>query len=197
MVAVLISIPAGSRSTLPLEAIDDAGLNRADIDRVSSYLGAVGSAPAIAGAGTEDLRTMLGLNLRWHNAGNEMPGQLGTVASAVLAVAAGLASHVSCFRCVWESTTQKIAGDRQSLVSASTRDAMSWGKPYGAGCSTYGALAMQRYMHESGSSRDQFAQIAVVGRSNAAANPGVSGADDCRGLPRVEDDFRPTMHLRL
>ena len=32
-------------------------------------------------------------------------------------------------------------------------------------------LAMQRYMHESGATREQFAQLAVVSRANAAGNP--------------------------
>src|SRR5208283_3831089 len=43
--------------------------------------------------------------------------------------------------------------------------------PYGAGYSTFGALDMRRYMHDSGSTREQIAQIALVTRANAARNP--------------------------
>jgi acetyl-CoA acetyltransferase len=154
-----------------LAAIADAGLTPRDIDGVSTYPGATGSTPGITGAGVDDLRALLGLKLRWHTGGSELPGQLGSLVNAVLAVAAGVANHVLCFRCVWESTAQTQAGSRKALVSSSTRELMQWSKPYGAGYSTYGALAMQRYLHDSGTTREQFAQLAVVSRANAAGNP--------------------------
>jgi acetyl-CoA acetyltransferase len=154
-----------------LAAITDAGLGVDAIDGVSTYPGGVGSTPGITGAGVEDVRTILGLNLRWHTGGGELAGQLGSVVNAVLAVAAGVADHVLCFRTVWESTAQTEVGDRASIVARSTRESLQWGIPYGAGYPTYGALAMQRYMHESGGTREQLAQIAVVSRANAMANP--------------------------
>jgi acetyl-CoA acetyltransferase len=154
-----------------LAAIADAGLTPRDIDGVSTYPGATGSTPGITGAGVDDLRALLGLKLRWHTGGSELPGQLGSLVNAVLAVSAGVANHVLCFRCVWESTAQTQAGSRTALVSNSTRELMQWSKPYGAGYSTYGALAMQRYLHDSGATREQFAQLAVVSRANAAGNP--------------------------
>ena len=48
---------------------------------------------------------------------------------------------------------------------------MQWGRPYGLGYATYGALSMQRYLHESGATREQIAQIAVVSRRHAMGNP--------------------------
>jgi acetyl-CoA acetyltransferase len=152
-------------------AIADAGLTIDEIDGVSTYPGPSGSTPGITGAGVDALRTLLGLRLRWHTGAGELPGQLGALVNAVLAVAGGLADHVLCFRSVWESTAQDRAGSRSSIVSGSARDEVQWGKPYGAGYPTYGALAMQRYMVESGASREQFAQIAVTSRANAAGNP--------------------------
>ncbi len=154
-----------------LAAIADAGLSPDDIDGVSSYPGAAGSTTGITGAGVDDVRAMLDLNLRWHTAGMELPGQLGSFVNAVLAVAAGLATHVLCFRTVWESTAQSQAGARSALVAQSLRESLQWGKPYGAGYPTYGALAMQRYLHQTGATREQFAQLAVVSRTNAAGNP--------------------------
>lgn len=154
-----------------LAALADAGLTADDVDGVSTYPGAVGSTPGITGAGVDDVRALLGLDLRWHTGGGELPGQLGSIVNAVLAVATGLATHVLCFRTVWESTAQATAGSRSSVVARSSRESLQWGVPYGAGYSTYGALAMQRYMSETGATREQFAQLAVVSRANAAGNP--------------------------
>jgi acetyl-CoA acetyltransferase len=72
---------------------------------------------------------------------------------------------------VWESTAQAQAGGRSSVLAGSPHPALAWGQPYGVGYVTYGALAMQRYMFESGATREQFAQLAVVSRANAAGNP--------------------------
>jgi acetyl-CoA acetyltransferase len=152
-------------------AIADAGLEVGDIDGVSTYPGATGSTPGISGAGIDDVRSLLGLDLRWRAGGPELAGQLGSLVNAVLAVAAGLATHVLCFRSVWESTAQAEAGDRSSIVAQTKRPEVRWGQPYGVGYSTYGALAMQRYLHETGATREQFAQLAVVSRANAAGNP--------------------------
>ena len=154
-----------------LAAIADAGLDPRDIDGLSTYPGAAGSTEGISGAGIDDVRALLGLHLRWHAGGRELAGQLGSVVNAVLAVAGGLASHVLCFRTVWESTAQAQAGGRSSLVARSPHPAMEWGRPYGAGYVTYGALALQRYLHNSGATREQIAQLAVVSRANAAGNP--------------------------
>jgi acetyl-CoA acetyltransferase len=154
-----------------LAAIADAGLTPQDIDGVSTYPGAFWSSPGITGAGVDDVRALLGLQLRWHTGGGELPGQLGSLVNAVLAVATGLATHVLCFRTVWESTAQDRAGGRSSVMAGSAKEVMQWGKPHGASYSTYGALAMQRYMSVSGATREQFAHLAVVSRANAAGNP--------------------------
>jgi len=155
-----------------LAAIHDAGLTADDIDGVSTYPGRLGSTPGITGAGVDDVRSLLGLELSWHTGGVELAGQLGSVVNAVLAVGAGLAHHVLCFRSVWESTAQDVAaGGRAELVAASSHESVQWGRPYGAGYATYGALALQRYLYESGATRAQLAQIAVVSRANAGHNP--------------------------
>ena len=155
-----------------LAAIADAGLTPDQIDGIATYPGATGSTPGITGAGVEDVRALLGLRTRWHTGGSELPGQLGSVVNAMLAVAGGLAEHVLCFRTVWESTAQAQLGGRSATMrSGVVREMNQWNEPYGAGYSTYGALMMQRYMHESGATRAQLGQIAVVARANAALNP--------------------------
>jgi acetyl-CoA acetyltransferase len=155
-----------------LAAIRDAGLDPDAIDGVSTYPGRLGSTPGITGAGVDDVRSLLGLSLRWQSGGAELSGQLGSVVNAVLAVAAGLADHVLCFRSVWESTAQDLsATGRAGLVAASPHESVQWGRPYGVGYATHGGLAMRRYLHESGATREQLAQLAVVARRNAGLNP--------------------------
>jgi acetyl-CoA acetyltransferase len=179
-----------------LDAIEDAGLDRADVDGVSTYPGPSWSTPGITGGGVDDMRALLGLSLRWYAGGGETPGQLGSVVTAAAAVAAGLATHVLCFRCVHESSVQAQAGGRASVMDQSqangddqdkngdegedrgkNRDVQvaseqrQWTAPYGVGYPCFGGLALQRYMHDSGATRNQIAQIAVVARANAAANP--------------------------
>jgi acetyl-CoA acetyltransferase len=160
-----------------LAAIADANLSPEDIDGVSTYPGAKWSTPGITGAGVDEVRSLLGLTLRWHTGGGELAGQLGSVVNAVLAVAGGVADHVLCFRTVWESTAQDQVGSRSSIVANSSLSPMEWGRPYGVGYPTFGALALQRYLYESGASREQLAQLAVVSRANAARNPDAAYRD--------------------
>lgn len=155
-----------------LAAIADAGLTPADIDGLSTYPGAVGNTPGITGAGTDDVRALLGLKLRWHTGALEVPGQLGAIINAMLAIGAGLVNHVLCFRTVWESSAQRLLGGRsEAMRNSLALERTQWTDPYGGGYSTYGGLSMQRYMHDSGSTREQIGQIALVARANAAFNP--------------------------
>lgn len=176
-----------------LAAIADAGLTPDQIDGIATYPGAVGSTPGITGAGVEDVRALLGLKTRWHTGGSELPGQLGSVVNAALAVAGGLADHVLCFRTVWESSAQEQLGGRSATMrSGVVREMNQWTEPYGGGYSTYGALQIQRYMYESGATREQLGQIAVVARANAALNPRAAyrtpmSLDDYLGARMISD----------
>lgn len=163
--------PLRLTATACLAAIADAGLTPEDIDGVSTYPGATWSTPGITGAGVDEVRSLLGLDLRWHTGGGELAGQLGSVVNAVLALAAGIVNHVLCFRTVWESTAQDTAGDRAAVLRKNVKSYAHWFRTYGAGPSTYGALSMARYFHDAGATREQFAQLAVVSRANAALNP--------------------------
>jgi hypothetical protein len=80
----LISTAASQRSP--------AGLNTADIDGLSTYR-SDGHAGGFSGAGAQVMGA-LRLNCGWYGSGLETSGQLGSVSSACLAVASGLANHV-------------------------------------------------------------------------------------------------------
>jgi acetyl-CoA acetyltransferase len=155
-----------------LRAIADAGLTPDDIDGVATYPGAMSEA-GFSGASANELHDALGLRTRWHLGTGETAGQLGPVMDACLAVASGLATHVVCFRSVWESTAQ-MGSNRAATYSAMTRAGRGreWTSPFGApSASTWIALYAQRYMHDFGLTREQLAQIALTCRTNAALNP--------------------------
>jgi acetyl-CoA acetyltransferase len=163
-----------------LAAIADAGLTPDDVDGVSTYPGATWSTPGITGAGVDDVRAMLGLRLRWHTGGGELAGQLGSVVNAVMAVASGLATHVLCFRTVWESTAQESYGSRSATLLDGggkagrpvrfAKELAQWTTPYGIGYPCYAALDMQRRIELAGATREQFAQVALTARAYAAGN---------------------------
>lgn len=164
-----------------LEAIEDAGLSRDDIDGLSTYPGgSVPGAPGFTGAGITEVHEALRLNLDWFCGGMELPGQLGAVVNACAAVAAGLATHVLCFRTVWESTAQGggrrrgigVGGSGGSAKFRATGSTMEYTLPFGAAsAAVWIAMYAMRYFHEYGTRREQLAQIALNGRANAALNP--------------------------
>ncbi|MDP7572663.1 MAG: thiolase family protein, partial [Myxococcota bacterium] len=74
-----------------LAAIEDAGLERDDIDGLATYPGIMIGNPGFTGAGITEVHDALRLKLDWFTGGPELPGQLGSVIDACLAVACGLA----------------------------------------------------------------------------------------------------------
>jgi len=155
-----------------LAALSDAGLSSGDIDGVSTYPGPFHLTPGFTGAGVVDACDLLGITPRWHSGGSEVPGQLGSISNAVLAVSAGVADHVLCFRTVWESTAQLAEGRAAAVTSnVGFQPFRTWGVPFGATGVTSGALDAQRYFHQYGATREQLARIALNARCNAAANP--------------------------
>jgi acetyl-CoA acetyltransferase len=156
-----------------LAAIADAGLTKDDIDGVATYPGAMDTPAGFSGAGVTEVQEALRLHL-------ENPGQLGSVITAVAAVAAGYARHVLCFRTVTEGSAQG-GGGRASVTmgggggggsSYRAGGFASWLLPYGApSAANWIAMYAQRHFHEFGTTREQLAQIALNARKNAALSP--------------------------
>ncbi len=159
-------------------AIEDAGLTRADIDGLATYPGAMAVPAGFSGAGITEVHDALRLELNWYAGGPESPGQLGSVIEACMAVACGFATHVLCFRSVWEATASAqgkgigVAGAGGGGREFRATGAMQWTLPFRAySAAIWIALYAQRHFHEFGTTREQLAQIALNARRNAARNP--------------------------
>jgi len=161
-----------------LAAIADAGLRPSDIDGLATYPGGMDAPPGFSGAGITDVQDMLRLELDWYTGGLEMPGQLGAVIAACLAVSAGLARHVLCFRTVYEGSAQGRGGRSGVMPGGGgggtfrASGFMEWTLPFAApSAAIWVAMFAQAHFHRYGTTREQLAQIALNGRRNAARNP--------------------------
>lgn len=155
-----------------LEALQDAGLDRRDIDGVASWPGYRADMPAFSPVSIGEVKESLSLELNWYSAGNEAT-QMSALINACMAVASGQARHVLVYRTVIESTalaqgvrsstvggTQRVSGFAEHLVPYQATSAANWV-----------GLVASRYFHEFGVKREQLAAIALNARRNAALNP--------------------------
>lgn len=175
-----------------LAAIADAGLAVEDIDGLSTYPGPMEIPAGFSGAGAYEVIDALRLQVGWYDSGLETSGQLGSVIKACLAVAAGLANHVVCFRSVWEGSAQGDKG-RAGIMpgggggggSFKAPGYLQWTLPYYApSAAIWIALYAQAHMDRYGTRADQMGWIAVNARRNAELNPNAIYRD-----PMTLDDY--------
>jgi acetyl-CoA acetyltransferase len=173
-----------------LRAIEDAGLTVADIDGISTYPGMGGPFGGCTGA---ELHDALRFSLNWRDGGAETSGQLGAVHKAVLAVAAGLAKHVLCFRTVNEGSggAMRASGGGGGAMPP----AFQYLIPYGVtSAANWISCYARRHMHDFGTTREQLGAIAINARTNAASNPQAIYTDpmtmeDYLGIRMISDPF--------
>ena len=159
-------------------AVADAGLKPSDINGLSTYPGNMSQPKGFTGASAYDVMDAMRLEVDWYDSGVETSGQLGSVYKAIMAIGAGMADHVLCFRSVWEGSAQG-SGGRASLGPGGGRGGtiyaggfQQWMLPFGsAGAPIWVALYAQAHMDRYGVKPEQLAQIALNGRRNAAVNP--------------------------
>lgn len=158
-------------------AVADAGLRLEDIDGLSTY---PGSAPigGFSEGGVSALEDALGIRPTWYNGGPETFGPGGSVIAAMLAVSAGLARHVVCFRTVWQSTfaerMRAQAGGGGSPYSMASKESRIPGYhgPFGFGSAANNlALCASHHFAKYGTDRETLGWIALNQRANAALNP--------------------------
>ncbi|WAJ44529.1 OB-fold domain-containing protein [Mycobacterium sp. Aquia_216] len=153
-------------------AVADAGLTFADIDGLSTYPGPLNVA-GMGEGGVTALEAALGIRPTWHNGTMETFGPGGSVISAMLAIACGLARHVLCFRTLWEATHGELMKQGKITPPQGSAGRMSgWQMPFGATSAAH-TLAMnaQRHFHRYGTSKETLGWIALNQRANAELNP--------------------------
>lgn len=165
--------PLGLTVEACLAAIEDAGLSIADIDGLATYPGS-SSAAGMTEGGIMPVTEALQLKPTWINGGGDTPGQLGSVMSAMLAVASGLVRHVLCFRTMWESSYAELVKTGRWATEGGRATGMAeFRLPFGA-ASAANWIGMQasHYLARYGVTREQvLAPIALNARANAVVNP--------------------------
>jgi acetyl-CoA acetyltransferase/uncharacterized OB-fold protein len=169
-------------------AVADAGLTMADIDGLSTYPGAMfAGAVGFSEGGIPAVEEALQIHPTWHNGTLETSGQLGSVITAMLAVASGLCRHVLCFRTVWEATGTEMMrlGTLPPPSGGRIGGDMQWRIPFG-GTSAAMWLAMNAslYFARFGATRETLGWISLNARANAALNPSAVYTD-----PLTMDDY--------
>jgi acetyl-CoA acetyltransferase len=155
-------------------AIADAGLTPADVDGLVAWPGEYPAPAGFTGPSPWRLKDALRLNLNWHMAAQEGPGQLAAVMSAIMAVHSGLCRHVLVYRSCAESTGQS-GGGRTSvnpIDDGGITGYLQWLRPFGAvSAANWVAMNYQRYLFTTGARREQVAWLPINQRRNAALNP--------------------------
>ena len=161
------------------EAVADAGLTLDDIDGLSTYPAGDG-AGGFSEGGVSAVEDALGLRPVWYNGGGETFGPAGSVIAAMLAVSAGLARHVVCFRTVWQATFAAIqraqspsGGNPYGTAGREPTARMpGYTGPYGIGSAAINlAMYASNHFRRYGTTRETLGWIALNQRANAAINP--------------------------
>jgi len=149
-------------------AIADAGLEPSQIDGMVTYTQETN--PEIEIARNLGIRE-LSFFSRIHHGGG---AACGTVQQAVLAVHAGVADAVVCYRAFNERSGRRFGAgvqDRPPIASAEASH-FSWYAPFGLLTpAQWVAMFATRYMHEYGVTSEDFGRVAVADRKHAATNP--------------------------
>jgi acetyl-CoA acetyltransferase len=144
-----------------VRALDDAGLTAADIDGVSTW-----------GGDAIDFGWMLGMMpLAWELNAGISPAFAAPAISAATAVASGQCETAMSFRIMMQQPSgAALATGAGALQSPSAADSQ-FQFPFGDLSPTqWAGLIMNRYIHDSDSTEDDFAQFAVTQRAHAALN---------------------------
>jgi acetyl-CoA acetyltransferase len=151
-----------------LAALADAGLRPADVDGLVTF--AMDSNAEIAVAreiGAGDLTFFSQISYGGGAA-------CATVQQAALAIAAGTAEVVICYRALNERSGRRFGQVSTGAVAMPTSGGIDNGWHYPMGLSTPAAtvaMAARRYMHTYGATSQDFGAVAVADRRHAAVNP--------------------------
>ena len=149
-------------------AIADAGLEPSQVDGMVTFTADTNPEIEIArnlGIGE------LSFFSRVHHGGG---AACGTIQQAVLAVNAGVADYVVCYRAFNERSGRRFGSgvqDRPPVASAESSH-FAWYAPFGLLTpAQWVAMFARRYCHEFSATSEDFGRVAVADRRHAATNP--------------------------
>jgi len=149
-------------------ALADAGLRPSDVDGLVTFVMDSNAEIAVArelGLGDLSFFSQVG-----YGGG----AACATVQQAALAVAAGIAEVVVCYRALNERSGHRFGQVSRAAVAAPTSSGIDNGWHYPMGLGTPAAtvaMIARRYMHEYGATSEDFGLVAVADRRHAAVNP--------------------------
>lgn len=147
-------------------AIDDAGLHPSDIDGMTTFTMDASDDIEIAratGIGSLTFQSQVP-----HGGG----AAIGTLHQAAMAVATGAANYVVCYRDLNGRSGQRYSDGVSGNLITSDAIHWSWYIPTGLMTPTsWVAMVTQRYMHETGTTSADLAEVAVQTRNHAVVNP--------------------------
>ncbi|MFF6875150.1 lipid-transfer protein [Streptomyces sp. NPDC012474] len=147
-------------------ALADAGLTPADVDGMVTFT--MDTSPEITvaqAAGIEELSFFS----RVHYGGG---AACATVQQAAMAIAAGVADVVVCYRAFNERSGRRFGSGVRHREPTAEGAALGWSLPFGLLTpASWVAMAARRYLHTHGLTPEAFGHVAVVGRKYAATNP--------------------------
>jgi acetyl-CoA acetyltransferase len=151
-----------------LAALADAGLSPSDVDGLVTFT--MDNTAEIA------LARELGIGeLRFFShIGYGGGAACATVQQAAMAIAAGVAQVVVCYRALNERSGHRFGQVSRAATSAATSAGVDNSWHYPMGLSTPAAtvaMIARRYMHESGATSEDFGAVTVADRRHAATNP--------------------------
>jgi acetyl-CoA acetyltransferase len=147
-------------------ALDDAGLSPSDVDGMTTFTMDSNDEIEVARAlGIGDLTFFSRVP---HGGG----AAIGVIQQAVMAVATGVADTVVVYRAFNERSGRRYStGISEGIVTADLIH-WSWYLPFGLLTpASWVAMFAQRYMHETGCTGRDLAQVAVSTRKHAVHNP--------------------------
>ncbi|TMC48238.1 MAG: lipid-transfer protein [Chloroflexi bacterium] len=149
-------------------ALDDAGLDPAEVDGMVTYTMDGNDEIEIAGSiGIGDLTFFS----RVHHGGG---AACATVGQAAMAVVTGAAQVVVCYRALNGRSWSRFGSGVQQRATAPTAEMVhfGWYAPFGLLTpAQWVAMFARRYMHEYGASSEDFGRVTVADRRHAATNP--------------------------
>ncbi|MFF7279231.1 lipid-transfer protein [Streptomyces griseorubiginosus] len=147
-------------------ALDDAGLTPADVDGMVTFT--MDTSPEITVAQACGIGE-LSFFSRVHYGGG---AACATVQQAAMAIAAGVAEVVVCYRAFNERSGRRFGSGVQHREPSAEGVALGWYLPFGLLTpASWVAMAAQRYLHTYGLTPEAFGHVAVTDRRYAATNP--------------------------